>query len=241
MDSKSINTDKEPYYGDLEKTRILDNLFKVGRENRDDSWRKMFLDNVADASFSCGEPQVITGPDGFSYFQLNIPEPNKPFQCFVISHMKDDFPLRSGIGVVINPFKGNPDWVFSYGDIVNFHIRDEFYTIATNRNFKKQEIIEKAEQVLVGQPSETILPEFVRPVIREYLKGYGVTDCKLLLMSRNTPDGVLQELVFNLTLDRFESKERFDKVMNGLAWFLPRHYTFVAMNESSVKEHFRPL
>ncbi len=241
MNSNSTNANVKPYYGDLEKTKTLDNLFSVKKESRDDGWRRTFLENVADASFSCGNPQVITGPDSYPYFQLNIPEPNKPFQCFVIRHMKDDFLMKSGVGVVINRAKGAPDWVFSYGDIVNFHIRNEFYTTPVNRNLEKQEVIKEKEQVLVGQPSETVLPNLTRAVLREHLKRYGIQDCKILLMNRKKADGILQELVFNLTPDHFGSEQKYQGVMQSMAWFLPRHYTYVSMEEASFKDAFRPL
>lgn len=241
IDEPAKQSEKAPYYGDLVKTNILNELFKVSREQRDDKWNAKFLENVADASFVCGNPQVIEGPDGFPYFQLNIPEPYKKFQCFVIRHMKDDFLLDKGFGVAINPSKGQPDWVFSYGDIVNYHIRNEFYTKSENWDLPKQEIIKEKEEVLLGQPSESILPNQTRIVIRDFLKGIGLNDTKLLLMNRRKPNGFLQELVFNLTPDKFEKKEHYEGVMKSIAWYLPRHYSYVSMNESAFKDSFRPL
>ena len=233
--------EREPYYGDLGKTKILRELFDTPVEQRNEDWQINFLENVVDASFSCGDPQVIEGPDGFPYFQLNIPEPNKQFQCYVIRHMKNDFLLEKGYGVVINPSKGAPDWVFSYGDIVNYQIRNEFYTKSENWHLPMQETIKEKEEILVGQPSESILPNETRSVIRNFLEGLGLNDVKLFLMNRNKPEGYLQELVFNLTPDKFEKKEHFDGVMKSIAWYLPRHYSYVAMNESNFKDSFKPL
>jgi len=232
---------KEPYYGDLTKTKILRELFIVAREQRDDAWKINFFENVLDASFKCGDPQVIEGPDGFPYFQLNTPEPLQEFQCFVLRHMKDDFLLEKGFGVVINPLKGQPDWVFSYGDIVNYHLRNEFYTKSTVWNLPANETIKEEVKVLAGQPSESILPVQTRAVIREFLSGIGINDCKVFLMNRQKPEGYLQELVFNLTPDKFQKQEHYEAVMRSIAWYLPRHYTYVAMDESTMKENFQPL
>jgi hypothetical protein len=231
----------KPYYGDLEKTALLDKLFKVPKGQRDKKWESVFLENVADASFSCDTPQVIEGPDRFPYFQLNLPEPNNSFQCFVIKHMKDDFLMEKGFGVVINSAKGEPDWVFSHGDIVNYHIRNEFYTQSEDLDLPPHETIKKKESVFVGQPSETVLPNQTRAVIRAFFKSIGINDVKLLLMQRAKKDGFFQELVFNLTPDRFEIKEDYDGVMKSISWFLPRHYTYVSMSESSMKDSFQPL
>jgi hypothetical protein len=241
IEEPTKQSEKSPYYGDLSKTNILNELFKIPRKQRDDKWNAKFLENVADASFTCCNPQVFEGPDGFPYFQLNIPEPYKQFQCFVIRHMKDDFLLDKGFGVVINPSKGQPDWVFSYGDIVNYHIRNEFYTKSENWDLPKQEIIKQKEEVFLGQPSESILPNSTRNVIRDFLKSIGINDAKLLLMNRRKPNGFLQELVFNLTPDKFEKNEHYEGVMKSIAWYLPRHYSYVSMNESNFKDNFKPL
>ena len=229
------------YQGDLTKTQIIESLCDIPKEQRDDDWKNKFCSTVADASFAAGNPQVLKGPDGFLYFQLSLPEPYKEFQCFVIQHMKDDFLLRDGYGVVINANKGEPDWVFSYGDIVNYHLAKEFYTVSDNWKLPSQEVIEEDEEVLIGQPAESFLPGATRTVIRNFLKSIGVNDGKLLLMSRQKPQGVSQELVFNLTLEKFEKKEQFENVMRRISWFLPRHYRYVSMEESTMGNNFEPI
>jgi hypothetical protein len=228
------------YLGDLTKTQILGDLFEIPKDQRDGDWQNKFCANVADASFACGNPQVIQGPDGFHYFQLNTPEPYKEFQCFVIQHMKDDFLLKAGYGIVINANKGQPDWVFSHGDIVNYHLRKEFYTASDHWSLPKQEIIEEDEEVLVGQPSESLLPGDTRTVIRNFLQGLGINDGKLLLLNR-PKSGAPEELVFNLTPDKFGKQEKFESVMRSISWFLPRHYRYVSMPEASMKDSFEPV
>lgn len=244
-DKKSEQTDnkasKEPYYGDLSKTHILYELCKVPKVERDAAWNIKFLEQVTEASFACGSPQVIEGPDGFPYVQLNLPEPGKSFQCYVIKHMTHDFLMERGFGVVINPGKGDPDWVFSYGDIVNHHLSGEFYTKSKDWHLTQEEVIKEKEEVLLGQPSETILPQQTRTVIREFMKRIGVPEVKLLLMHRRKPQGTLQELVFNRTPETFESTEQYTSVMKCISWFLPRHYTYVTVEESRFKEFFEPL
>jgi len=155
--------------------------------------------------------------------------------------MKDDFLLDQGFGVVINASKGDPDWVFSYGDIVNYHIRNEFFTKSEKRDLPEQEIIKEKEEVRVGQPSESVLPNKTRIVIREFLKSNGVNNSKLLLMNRQKTDGLIQELVFNLTPDKFETQEQYESIMKSIAWYLPRHYSYVSMNESSFKDDFEAI
>ncbi|RQP14031.1 MAG: hypothetical protein EAS52_18310 [Parapedobacter sp.] len=236
-----VKEEKKGYYGDLEKTAILTHLFEVAKENRDEAWNNDFLSHVAEASFACGNPQVIQGPDGFPYFQLETPESNKPFQCYVISHMIPDFILERGIGIVVNAHKGDPDWVFSYGSLVNFAIRNQFYTPAVNLQLPKEETLQQDEQVLIGKPSEEFLPQTVRHILRQFIEQQGIRDVKIALMSRKYDDLVLLELVTNLTPHK-TGEQLYEALQTHLKWFLPNHYSVIAMDEdSSLKDDFEPL
>lgn len=232
------------YLGDLEKTQLIFDLIKVPVESRDEQWQKSFLENIVQASFRCGDPQVIMGPDGFPYVQLLMPKPYESFQCYVIERMKDDFLLKSGYGVVINPDAGQPDWVLSYGDIMNLDLTGAFYTNEPTpfTIAKEDETIDHDEKVLVGQPSELLLTASNRAVLREFLISNGVKSPKILLMSRTSKDGhASQELVFNLTPGNFENEEVFRNLMQKLGWFLPRHYSYIGMSEDSLGDSFMPL
>lgn len=234
--------EKEPYYGDLEKTKILRALFNVDPELRDETWKQTFLANVTDASFICSNPQVINGPDGFPYFVLNIPEPNKPFQCYVIRNMITDFLLEQGLGIVINPEKGNPDWVFSYGDIVNHYLRNEFYTQSNNWDMnKRDEVLESEERVLVGQPSEYIIPEQTRHILRLFFESLQINNVKIALLNRPKGEEFSQQLVFNLTPDKFKDRNHFNTVMGYVFWFLPRHYSYASIDESTLGDNFQAI
>jgi hypothetical protein len=237
--------DAEPYLGDLAKTNELYHLMTVPKPNRDEAWDAAFLANLSAASFRCGTPQIIQGPDGFPYFQLFLPEPGVSFQCFVIDRMKDDFLLERGLGVVINPTPAGPDWVFSYGDIVNFALNNEFYTTEETPFSKavNDEVIEGEEQVLVGQPNETLLPQATRDVLREYLQSNGVATPKIVLLMRRlgNGDGISQDLAFNITPHDFGNEAEYRSVMQQLGWFLPRHYSFVGMHEEASPGSFEPL
>jgi hypothetical protein len=235
----------EPYLGDLTKTNEIYHLVTVPKPDRDEAWDAAFLANLAEASFRCGTPQIIQGPDGFPYFQLFLPEPGVGFQCYVIDRMKDDFLLERGLGVVVNPAPAGPDWVLSYGDIVNFALTQQFYNTGETP-FSKQvsdEIIEAEEQAMVGQPSATLLPQATRHVLRDYLQTNGVATPKVALLMRRLPggSGVSQDLVFNITPAAFASEAHYRSVMGHLGWFLPRHYSFVGMPEAALADSFQPL
>ena len=239
MDNEDKNT---PYYGDLEKTNIIANLLAVAKAERDQEWNEDFLENIPAASFKCGDPQLISGPDGFPYFQLFLPEPGVGFQCYVIEKMKDDFLLEHGYGIVFNLVNGEPDYVLSYGDILNLHLNQSFYT--EDSVFTKataDEVIKEDEQVMVGQPNETILPQYTKKLLGDYLRLNGVNNPKLLLMMRKNGEKVTQDIVFNVAITDFETEEMYRAVMRNLSWYMPRHYAYVGMDEETFPNDFSSI
>lgn len=245
QNEKTVQKEAEAYLGDLDKTSVIFKLIQTPRHERDEAWQNIFLDNIGQASFRCGDPQITTGPDGFLYFQLFLPEPNKSFQCYVIENMKDDFLLSSGFGIVINPAQNSADWVLTYGDILNYSLNKTFYT-TTETTFSKStnnEIVKEDEKVMIGQPSETILPKQTRHLISEFLKLNGINTPKIALMMRHTQDenGISQDIVFNLTPNSFKDESTYNAVMRSISWYLPRHYSFIGMDEQSLGNGFMPL
>lgn len=232
----------QPYLGDLAKTDTIFKLIQTPSAERNDLWNDMFLENLAGASFRCGDPQVITGPDGYPYFQLFLPEPGVEFQCFVIEHITPAFLMENGLGVVINPSESGADWVLTYGDIVNLHLRNEFYT--AEHPFAKDrgsEVIEEEEKVMIAQPSEDLLPHHTCTVLREYLKANGIATPKVLLMMRDNDGKPTQDIVFNITQSNFQQEEDYQGLMGSLRWFLPLHYSYAGMEEDVFGSAFQPL
>lgn len=227
---------------DISKTQIMVDLFSIPKEQCDDKWKKTFFENVQTASFTCGNPQVTVGPDGFPYFALLTPEPQKPFDSFCIRNMKDDFLLKKGFGVTINPNDNSVDWVFSHGDIVNLHLNNEFYSKTDNIEIKNEETIKKNEEVLIAQPSESYLPKLTRNNIKNHLLKSGIKQPKIMMICRKTEGEVVQELAFNIFREDFSSTDQLNNLMRQLTWFVPRHYIILSVpKNSSLTKHFEDL
>jgi hypothetical protein len=227
---------KTHYQGDLVKTDILNKLFQTPRTERGAEWKQRLFANVADAALRCANPQIIKGPDDFPYFILFPPDPYQPFQAYTIRHMIDDFLLDSGYGVVINPKGNQADWVFSYGDLVNFHINGEFYSNSTTPQIEDKEILEKDEKILISQPSEKYLPKKARSVIRDFLKSMGIEKPQVMLVTRTINEIPVQELAFNLQASQFATAKHFDFTIEHLSWFLPKHYIILTFPEGSAAQ-----
>ncbi|MCW5588171.1 MAG: hypothetical protein KIT27_00775 [Legionellales bacterium] len=228
--------------GDLRKTNIIYQLCQIPVARRDEAWSQHFLTHVAAASFRCGEPQVITGPDGFPYFQLLLPEPGKHFECFVIEKMVDDFLLANGLGIVINPSGDQPDWVFTYGDILNFKLNKEFYSPHELFNIKNHdEVFPSGTHLVVGEPAQSVLPDVTRNILREFFKGNGILSPKVSLIMEKTHDGIQKDLAFNITPQDFKNEPEFRQFLQALGWYFPRHYSIMGKAENPSASDFKPL
>jgi hypothetical protein len=231
---------KGKYVGDLSKTKIIRELCDVPRTDRDENWKHLFMENISTASFRCGNPQIIKGPDGMSYFHLLLPELNKEFECFVIKNIISDYLLSDGLGIAINADKDEPDWVFSYGDIVDFYLNGAFYTKKITNPFTGivTDVMIAENRVRIGPPSETYLPQKSRKVIREFLESFGLNPkiCLVLWIDQGnqlTP-------TFNIIPEMFKrtDSESFQSFLTFLQWYFPRHYKVVCIQEN---EYFEPL
>jgi len=229
--------------GDLEKTLIINNLLSISLEKRDNVWVSEFINNIADANLAISEPEIIMSTEGFPYFNLRSVEPEENFQAYVIKD-KLSVLLQNGFGVALNTKKENPDWMFSYGDLLNYAIREEFYTDDHHFSINNQDfVIGSEEEILVGQPSEEILPRYARQQISEFLQYSGVKNPIVMLIARNYNDEqkVTQDLVFNITPKNFSNEKEYQVAMNTISWFLPKHYSLVGMDAETMASGFQTL
>lgn len=241
--NKSNKNQQDSLLGDLEKTIIINQLMEVPFADRDEQWRDSFLSHIDGANLKLDDPEVVVNKDGFPYIQLQTVSTGESFQAFVIKNQLDII-MEQGFGVVINPHLQQPDWIFSYGDLVNLKLDGSFYTdksIFSDPNEYKN--IDKDEKVLVGQPAEAIFPNYLRTQIREFLLYSGIKNPKVMLIARNYTDEKLmsQDLVFNIMPIQFPSEKDFTTIMNTIQWFLPKHYSFFGVDELVVENGFQPL
>ena len=107
----------------------------------------------------------------------------------------------------------------------------------------EQTVIGKDEEILIGQPADTILPQAVRTQLREFLDYYGVKNTKVMLIARNYKDEatVSQDLAFNIIANQFRTEKEFTNMMEAIGWFLPRHYSYIGLDEFAIDNGFMPL
>jgi len=207
-----LNDSGAPF--DLDKTRIIHQVFLVPPEQRNDEWLKVFRDNIWHATLQMREPQVIKGPDGFPYLNMSIPEPGKPFESYCVSHVAN-FCLENGYGIAIfMPGNDTPLWVFGMGmidSLVRHKSWEGKYSTAGNGG------VGEKKEVLVGSPSEDYLPVYARNFISVLMKAYGLAQPKV---GNLFDPGVGASLMLNCRVDDFADQETANSLANRVLWYL---------------------
>ncbi len=218
---------------DAEKFDAVVRLVKTPKNERDEVWQDMLLQNIDTASFSESMPQVKIGSDGFPYFIFKTSEKFNPFEFYCIRKIKDDILLERGFGVVLNPGPGDEhDWLFSYGDILNYHLNGEFYTGSHDH---RQPVSEEKDlkEAMISQPSENYLPLKTRRLIQKLLVKEGISKPRMLMLSRQSNDEMFHELMFNIFPEDFPDQEARKKLVQKVKWYLPRHYHIRTVSKKS--------
>jgi hypothetical protein len=228
---------------DAEKLEIIGNLLKIPVNERDLAWQNSFISNIDTAAFSESLPQVQFGPDGFPYFALRVNATFNPFEPYCIKKIKDAILLERGLGVVINPHPNNQsDWVFSYGDILNYHLSNEFYSKIDSANRPGLQNLGEESKVMISQPSEHYLPANTKKFLKNIMNKAGIGKPKVMMMDREVNGKIEHELIFNIFREDFSSEATLASIIKKMQWYLPRHYVISTISKKSeLINHFHLL
>ncbi len=209
----------------------MHSLLEKATDARDEEWEKAFLLIFPDTKLRVLEESPKQGPDGFPYLLMSIDDDGSEPTKKVL-----DWLSEKGIGLVINPFRETPDFVFTYGQIWNYRERGQFISAVTpprSGAFK----IEAGQKVFTGEPSAEYLPPYVRAILTEFFKQQGQDAVKVLMLST---DNSHYDLCFSL--ESLGSPPPFEHrgILEAVSWFLPGHYSIALMSEKDLPP-FSPL
>ena len=178
------------------------------------------------------DPQ--NGPDGFPYMMLSTEGAVKePFLNLV------KWAADRGIGLVVNPQKETPDFIFTYGMLWNYVERGEFLTpspMQTPGKIQSSEIqLTQNKQLFAGAPSEAYWPAMRRKIFKEFLLQQGVMQPKVLMLSE-VSDGPM-DLTFSLESLGNPKKAEWEGILEAFSWFFPRHYSLSIVSEKNILGH----
>lgn len=213
----------------------MDKLIETTDHDRDQHWENEFFNELSTSHLKVLFEEAKTGPDNWPYLLVKTDnEGTEPFQNIL------HWLITRGIGLVVNPEKQYPDYVFTYGMLWYFQETGLFYSHSSNSMLNtKAEVfkVESQTKVHVGQPDEKFLPFYVRKVLKQFFLDQGILQPKICLLSY---DQVNYDLVFSLeSLGSPDQKDQAD-VAEAISWFLPGHYSIAILSEKNIKG-FSPI
>lgn len=203
----------------------LHQLTDVPEEKRDIDWENQFLDALPNAKLKVLSADPQQGPDGWPYLLVETTtDAGEPAQKIL------EWLSMRGIGLVVNPTKGYPDFVLSFGMLWNFKQNNRF--IFAQSSVPTGTIEMKEGQGLhAGIPSKEYLPDYVRNILREFFRDQSVLAPKILVMSQ---DRVHYDLAFSLESLGNPPEKEHQGIAEALSWFLPPHYSLILISEKDL-------
>lgn len=207
-------------------------LCEVPPEERDEAWQAAFEKYAPGAALELGEPRTLSGQDGFPYLNLVLPASDLAFTSFTMQGANTTFLLDNGLGVAVFARQREPEYIFSYGDILSYRLAGHFNVPAalpepaagpSGRSIPQDM---RSGQTVFLPPPESLLPSLVRRRIGDFLRPY-CEHPQVTLQYRHSAD---PELFFTCDRSMFGSEEHFSQVLNGIGWFLPRSYAYGAIS-----------
>ncbi len=203
------------------------NLIQVPDEKRDAQWETDFFMAFAQGKIHLLAPEAKEGPDGWPYMMATISaESDEPAQKLM------QWCAMKGIGLVINPMKDYPDYVFTYGMLWHFKETGLFYRNAFETPTGSFELTE-GTSLHSGPPNPAYLPLYVRNILREFFRDQGVLKPRILVMSS---DRKHYDLAFSLESLGDPDESEHQGIAEAISWFLPPHYSLLLVSDENLPD-----
>ncbi len=206
----------------------ISELLSTPIADRDELWENKALQLIPQTFFNVLIEEPQKGPDGWPYLLVETTSniSAEPAQK-VISWLSD-----KGIGLVINPKKDMPDFVFTYGMIWQFYKTGKFLVeneVAHNGQVK----FEEGQKVHAGPPSEDYLPVYVRQILKSFFQSQKVKQLKVLVMGQPNDH---YDLCFSLESLGNPPAHEHRGILEAVSWFLPSHYSLMIVSEKGLPQ-----
>lgn len=203
----------------------LQELLKVPDQSRDQKWENQFFKAFSESNVKLLSPEPQNGPDGWPYLMCETSaDATEPSQKVI------QWLAEKGIGLVVNPGKDYPDYIFSYGMLWHFRQTGLFVRDVPPPKEGFYEFDPEGIQH-AGTPNEEYLPKYARSILREFFRDQGVLKPQILLISM---DKVQYDLAFSLESLGNPPEEEHQGIAEAISWFLPPHYSLLLVSNEGL-------
>lgn len=197
---------------------------KLNARNQD--WESQFLKTFVERECEVVvmSEDVQMGPDGWPYLYVNTDLKHEGFKDKALNVVQ--WAYDHAVGLVINPQKEKPDYVFNFGMIWSYVHRGAFV------NFFDDSYQDETP-VYIAKVTDDIIPNHAQHIIKEYIASAGVQSPRAALITR---DKVHYELAFAIESLNNPPSNEHQGIAKGLSWFLPTDIPVVLLYEKKFQE-----
>lgn len=205
----------------------LQDLVQTPEDQRDVQWEYRFFDALAAGKLRVVSPDPQRGPDGWPYLMTETSDQATEPAPKIIQWL-----ATRGIGLVVNPGKSYPDFVFNYGML--WHFKETGLFVRPQAEVPAGTVELKEGQGLhAGPPTPEYLPPYVRGILREFFRDQGLLAVKILVMSQ---DRKHYDLAISLESMGNPPAHEHQGIAEAVSWFLPSHYSLLLVSEKGLPE-----
>ncbi len=205
----------------------MKNLFLTKPEDRDSQWEELFFKAIVQSQFTFLSETPVEGPDGMPYLAIEISENEGEPADHVFKWLAE-----KGVGLVVNPNKETPDYVFTYGMIWNYLTNGEFLTAQEAPQAQGDIEMQPGQEMMAGTPSESYWPLSARKLFKEFLRDQGVHNPRIVMLSQDSKN---YDLCFSLESLGNPPQEEWQGLLQAFSWFFPLHYSFSIISEDMIQ------
>jgi len=210
----------------LSAQESLDKILTTPPVQRDDRWQIDFFEAFTKSNILISNPTPQVAYDSWPYLHVETSEEATEPVTQVI-----DWLSQRGIGMILNPQKDEPDYVFSFGMLWHFRERGLFFEEIKTTAAEKFEL-QQGTKILSGPPHDSYLPQYVRKILKQFFVEQGILMPRILVMST---DKQHFDLCFSLDSLGLPPVTEHAGLAEALQWFLPPHYSIVLTRETGLK------
>lgn len=208
----------------------LEQLLNVSDDFRDQNWENSFFKEFCNSTVKIVSPEPQTGPDGWPYLvvETSFKKGDEVDTTQKIFHWLE----TRGIGLVVNPQKSYPDFVFTYGMIWHFRKTGLFYSPSEKKYENPTFSSEKDLRMLsAGDPSEEVIPQHVRKVLKNFFTDQGVLLPQWQIVSEDEKNWSIA-----LSLESLGNPPQSEHsgILEAFSWFLPAHYSIMILSSKEI-------
>lgn len=222
-----IGSNPVPPTTSLNLMESFHNLSQVKNSSRNQEWEQKFLDAFVASEVMVVSEDIQVGPDGWPYLFIDT-DLNKTSEGGLRDKALNvvQWAYQHGVGLVINPHKDKPDYVFNFGMLWSYAHRGVFVSFFED-NYSED------DPVYIAKVTDDIIPKHAQNILKEYIASAGVEAPRAALITRNK---VNYELAFAIESLNNPPANEHQGIAKGLSWFMPTDMPIVLLYENKFQE-----